>query len=52
MADDSDVIRRNIQHYRDLLQLYSTERTREQLRMLLRQAQARLAIAEAQERKH
>jgi hypothetical protein len=40
--EDPEIILRNIQHYRDLLTLYSTDYTREQVLKLLGEAQERL----------
>ncbi len=52
MMEDPHIIRLNIRHYRELLNLHSTEETRQQVLKLLARAQEQLplAMAEAHER--
>jgi uncharacterized protein (DUF1778 family) len=51
MTEDPAIIRLNIEHYRELLKLYSTPQTQKQLMNLLAEAQSALSKAEAAEQK-
>jgi hypothetical protein len=47
MMEDPEIIRLNIQHYQNLLKLYCTPETRQQVVKLLAEAKAQLPFAEA-----
>jgi hypothetical protein len=53
MMEDPEIIRRNIQHYQQLLKLYCTAARRQRVTQLLAEAEAQLALAmaDAPERK-